>query len=65
MVEEVILTLLKVTASGGIKVMNEGVVRMYMKTETWEVSAHSFFILFCQGVSVAHAASGAAAEADA
>jgi hypothetical protein len=39
----VILTLLKVTVSGGIEVTNEGVVRMYVKTETWEVSFHAFF----------------------
>jgi hypothetical protein len=41
MADEAILTLLKVTASGGIKATNEGVARMYTKTEIWEVSFHA------------------------
>jgi hypothetical protein len=50
MVEEAILTLLKVTVSGGIEATNEGDARMYVKTETWEVSVHSFSFDFA-GVS--------------
>jgi hypothetical protein len=46
MADEVILTLLKVTASGGIEAMNEGVARMYAKTEMWEVSFCALLFFF-------------------
>jgi hypothetical protein len=43
MVDEAILTLLKVTAGGPNEVMNAGIMRVNVKVETWEVSVIPFF----------------------
>jgi hypothetical protein len=44
MADEAILTLLKVTAGGPIKVTNAGIMRANMKVETWEESVVLFFV---------------------